>query len=246
VNALVILGERVLRAPADLRHRWRFARAAVVAALRAPRTATRREIYRAGVRQLPLTGLVGLALGLLVIGQAVALLRQVSAQKYIGTVMVTVVLRELGPLLAAFLVAARSGPALVVELGAQETQEHWIRELVGPRVRALTVTVLCLTVYLITIALVSGYLVAFVQGLPMRWQVYAGQLAGAMHWLDFALIAVKAILFGVVIGVVSCYHGWVRTLQIEEFPGATTRAVVESLAGCVLLDALFLAGYFVR
>jgi phospholipid/cholesterol/gamma-HCH transport system permease protein len=176
----------------------------------------------------------------------VALLRQVSAQQYIGTVMVTVVLRELGPLLAAFLVAARSAPTLVVELGAQETQEHWIRELVGPRVRALGVTVFCLTIYLIALALGSGYLVAFLQGVPLRFGVYVGQLAGAMHWLDFALIAIKATLFGVAIGVVSCYHGWVRTLRLEELPGATTRAVVESLAVCLALDALFLGGYFLR
>jgi phospholipid/cholesterol/gamma-HCH transport system permease protein len=240
------LGQRALRAPAGLRQRYRFARAAIVAAVRAPRAATRREIARAGLRQLPLTALVGLALGLLVVGQAVALLRQVSAQQYIGTVMVTVVLRELGPLLAAFLVAARSGPALVVELGAQETQEHWIRDLVGPRVRALAVTVFCLTVYLIAIALVSGFGVAFLQGVPLRWEVYATQLALAMHWLDFGLIALKTVLFGVVIGVLSCYHGWVQTLRVEDFPSATTRAVVESLAGCVVLDALFLWGYFVR
>ncbi|MCG3148837.1 MAG: putative phospholipid ABC transporter permease protein MlaE [Verrucomicrobiae bacterium] len=240
------LGELAIRAPAGLRRRARFARAAVLAAVRAPRAATRREVARAGLRQLPLTGLVGLALGVLVVGQAVALLRQVSAHQYIGTVMVTVVLRELGPLLVAFLVAARSGPALVVELGTHETQEHWLRELVGPRVRALAVTVPCLTIYLIAIALGSGYLVAFLQGVPLRWQVYTGQLANAVHWLDFGLIGLKAILFGVVIGVVSCYHGWVQTLRIEELPGATTRAVVESMALCVLLDVVFLVGYFGR
>lgn len=240
------LGEYVLRAPAGLRQRWRFARAAITSAVRADRPATRREIYRAGVRQLPLTGLVGLALGLLVVGQAVALLRQVSAQQYIGTVMVTVVMRELGPLLAAFLIAGRSGATTVVELGLRDTEEHWIRELVGPRVRALATVTLCLTVYLIAIALVTGYLVAFLQGVPLRFTAYGAQLAGAMHWLDFVLIAVKATLFGVVIGVVSCYHGWVRTLRVEEFPSATTRAVVESLAICLALDAVFLVGYFVR
>lgn len=240
------VGQRALASPAGLRQRWRFARHALAAMWRAPREEVCREIWRSGVRQLPLTGLVGLALGLLVVGQAVALLRQVSAQQYIGTVMVTVVLRELGPLLTAFLVAARSGTTMVVELGTRDSQEHWIRSLVGPRVRALGATVFCLTVYLIAIALASGYVVAFVQGVPLRVGAYCGQLAEAMHWLDFVLIALKAALFGVVIGIVSCYHGWVRMLKVEELPAATTRAVVESLAVCLILDAVFLAGYWVR
>ena len=121
-----------------------------------------------------------------------------------------------------------------------------MRELVAPRVRAMCVSVLCLTIYLIAIALASGYLVAFLQNVPLRLEAYCGQLADAMHWLDFVLIALKAALFGVVIALVSCYHGLERMLRIEEFSAATTRAVVEGLAVCVLLDAVFLSGYFWR
>ena len=257
------VGERALRSPAGFWSRVQFGRAAIAATYHVPkveraalRSATAMQIWRCGVRQLPLVSFVGLALGVLVIGQAVSLLQQVSAQRYMGTVMVTVVLRELGPLLTAFLVAARPGTAAVVELGALQfagkveqvdrLDLRSLRELVAPRVKGLAVAGFCLTIYLIAVALACGYLMAFVQGVPLRLTEYAGQLAEAMHWLDFVLIALKAALFGMVIAVVSCYHGLERMLRIEELPAATTRAVVEGLGACVLLDALFLLGYLFR
>ena len=257
------VGQRALRSPAGFWKRVHFGRAAVAATYRVPkaeqpalRAATAAQIWRCGIRQLPLVSFVGLALGVLVIGQAVALLQQVSAQRYMGTVMVMVVLRELGPLLTAFLVAARPGTAVVVELGALQFTgkvaqmdrlgTRAMREMVAPRVKGLAVAGFCLTIYLIAVALVCGYVMAFVQGVPLRLSDYAGQLAEALHWLDFVLIALKALLFGVVIAVVSCYHGLERMLRIEELPAATTRAVVEGLGACVLLDAVFLLGYLIR
>jgi len=249
------IGQRTLRSPSGIRHRLRFVHA-TFRAVPVSRAAVAEQIWRSGVRQLPLIGLVGLTLGLLVVGQAVALLRQVSAQRYIGTVMVTVVLRELGPLLAAFLVMARAGSSTVVELGAyvfsgkvasvDRLGRRTMRELVAPRVVAMGVAVFCLTIYLIAIALASGYLVAFLQNVPLRAGAYCGQLAEAMHWMDFVLIGLKAALFGIVIGLVSCYHGLEGMLKLEQFPVATTRAVVESFAWCVVLDTVFLAGYFGR
>jgi len=257
------IGQRVMRSPSGFWNRVQFGRAAIAATLRVPkadrpalRTATAAQVWRCGIRQLPLVSFVGLALGVLVIGQAVSLLQQVSAQRYIGTLMVMVVLRELGPLLTAFLVAARPGTAVVVELGAIQFADKTaqidrlgtrsLRELVAPRVKGLALAGFCLTIYLIAVALVCGYVMAFVQGVPLRLPEYAGQLADALNWQDFLLIGLKATLFGVVIAVVSCYHGLERMLRIEELPAAATRAVLEGLGACVLLDAIFLLGYLIR
>ncbi len=257
------LGQRALHAPMGFWRRVQFGRTAIAATFRVPkderaavRAATAAQLWQCGVRQLPLVSFVGMALGMLVIGQAVSLLQEVSAQRYMGTIMVMVVLRELGPLLTAFLVAARPGTAVVVELGAMQfagkvtqvdrlsTRE--LRELVAPHVKGLAQAGFCLTIYLIAVALVCGYVMTFMHGIPLRLTEYAGQLADAMHWLDFLLIALKAVLFGVVIAVVSCYHGLKRMMRIEELPLATTRAVVEGLGACVLLDAVFLLGYLIR
>ena len=257
------VGQRTLRSPAGFWSRVRFGRAALAATFHVPaaerasvRAATAGQVWQSGIRQLPMVGFVGLALGVLVIGQAVSLLQQVSAQKYMGTVMVMVILRELGPLLTAFLVAARPGTAVVVELGAlqftgpgapvERLRTFSLRQFVAPRVIGLALAGFCLTIYLIAVALVSGYVMAFFHGVPLRVSDYAGQLADALHWLDFVLIALKATLFGVVIAVVSCYHGLERMLRIEELPAATTRAVVEGLGACLLIDAVFLLGYLIR
>ena len=257
------MGHRALRSPSALRARLRFAHATLTAAVSVPRsrrTEVRREtsaqLWRNGVRQLPMVALIGLVLGLLVVGQAVALLQQVNAQHYMGTVMVAVVMRELGPLLTVFLLAARAGMSTVVELGSAPFSgptnrvtavgAHALRLWVVPRFRALIVAAFCLTVYLIFIALATGYIVAFLQGVPLPPAAYCGELADAMHWLDFMLVGLKACLFGAVLAVVSCYHGLEHLLKNEELSQATTRAVVESLAWCVALDAIFLTGYLVR
>jgi phospholipid/cholesterol/gamma-HCH transport system permease protein len=211
------------------------------------------QIWKAGVRLLPMVGFLGLALGLVIIGQTVALLTKVGAQEYIGTVMVTVVVRELGPLLTVIVVLARSGTSNVVELGMSralgevEALESLgidpIHYLVVPRVLALAVAVFCLTTYLILIAIGSGYLFAFLQDVPLTPSAYFGQLGDALRWQDFVLLLLKTAAFGIVIAVVNCYHGLARPLGIEDVPRVTARAVVESLIGCVLIDAIFLVGY---
>src|SRR5262245_13318196 len=73
------------------------------------------QIHRAGLRLLPMVGFLGCALGIVIIGQTVSLLTRVGAQNYLGTVMVIVVVRELGPIITALLVLARVGTATVVE-----------------------------------------------------------------------------------------------------------------------------------
>jgi phospholipid/cholesterol/gamma-HCH transport system permease protein len=211
------------------------------------------NIWRAGVRLLPMVSFIALALGLLIIGQTVALLTRVGAQNYIGTVMVTVVVRELGPLLTAILVLARSGTTNAVELGTAralgevEALESLgidpIHYLVMPRVIGLAVAVFCLTTYLIIIATFSGYLFAFLQDVPLTPAAYFQQIGDALRWQDFVLLALKTVLFGAIIAVVNCYQGLAHSLKIEDVSEVTARAVVQSVIGCVLVDALFLVGY---
>jgi phospholipid/cholesterol/gamma-HCH transport system permease protein len=74
---------------------------------------------------------------------------------------------------------------------------------------------------------------------------YFKQLAVALRWEDFALLALKTCTFGAVIAVVTCYQGLARPLRLEEVSGATTRAVVQSIVGCVLLDVFFIVVYLV-
>jgi len=214
----------------------------------------RQELARSGTRLLPMFLFMSLALGLLVIGQTVSWLNRVGANNsFLGTIMVAVVVRELGPLFTALLVLARSGTANVIELGTTRAQGEVealevlgidpVHYLVMPRVIGMAFGVFSLTVYFIIGALVSGYLWAFLENVPLRPGDYFRQLAGALSSLDFAVLAVKSSLFGVMIAVITCYHGLAQPLRLEDVSRATIRAVVQSIIACVLIDVLFIFLY---
>lgn len=213
----------------------------------------RAQIDRAGVRLLPGIVLLGLALGLVIVGQTVSLLQKVGAEQYAGTVMVTVLIRELGPLATALVVLARVGTAIVIELGMSRAQGEVealealgidpVHYLVMPRVIGLATAIFSLTVYLILVAVGSGYLFVFLQDVPLLPGDYFGQIARALAWEDFALLGLKTATFGAIIATVTCYQGLAQRLRLEEVSDATTRAVAQSVAGCVLADALFIVVY---
>jgi phospholipid/cholesterol/gamma-HCH transport system permease protein len=215
----------------------------------------RTQIYRAGLSLLPMVTFLAFALGLVVIGQTVFLLNRFGAQNYAGTVMVTVVVRELGPILAALLVLARIGTATVIELGTAralgqvEALEALgidpVHYLVMPRVIGLALSIFALTVYLILFALGSGYLFAFLQDVPLGPSEYVKQLAGALLWQDFVLLALKTFSFGALIAIVTCYEGLAQPLRLGDVAGATTRAVGKCVIIAVLLDAFFIVIYLV-
>ena len=214
----------------------------------------RREIGRAGVRLLPMYLFVAIAFGFLVIGQAVAVAARFGAFDYIGTVMVTVIVREMGPLLSAVLALARVGAANVIELGTAralgsvEALEAAgidpIHYLVVPKVIGMTLGVFSLTVYLILTALASGYLFVFLQNVPLTPGKYFIQLATSLGWQDFVLLALKSCMFGFSIAIVTCYHGLAQPLRLEDVSHVTVRASTECILVFILIDALFFILYF--
>lgn len=213
----------------------------------------RREIVRAGVRLVPMYLFVAIALGFLAIGQTVAVAAQLGAFDYIGTVMVTVIVRELGPILAAVLALARVGSANVIELGTARALGNVealeaagidpIHYLVMPKVIGMTLGVFSLTVYLIIAALGSGYLFVFLRDVPLTPLKYCSEIAISLGWQDFVLLALKSCTFGFFVGIVTCYHGLAQPLRLEDVSRVTVRATTECIFVCVLIDALFFIFY---
>ncbi len=120
-----------------------------------------------------------------------------------------------------------------------------IHYLVVPRVVGLALGIFSLKIYLILIALVSGYGWAFLQDVPLPASDYFRQLAEALRGLDFIVLALKTLFFGAMIAVVACYHGLAQPLRLGEVPRATVRAVVQGVIACVLVDILFIIVYLV-
>jgi phospholipid/cholesterol/gamma-HCH transport system permease protein len=212
------------------------------------------ELRRSGLRLVPMFCFMSGALGLVIIGQAVTRLSEVGAiSSFLGTIMVSVVVRELGPLMTAMLVLSRSGTANVIELGTARALGEvealealgvdTIHYLVMPRVIGMALGVFSLTIYFIMGALASGYLWAFLREVPLRPGDYFKELADALDMMDFVILAIKSSLFGVVIAIITCYHGLAQPLSLEEVSNATVRAVAQSIIACVLLDALFIIIY---
>lgn len=214
-----------------------------------------RHVGLCGVALLPMLLLLSGVLGIVVIGQTVALTTRVGAQDWIGKVMVTAVVREMGPMLAALVVLSRAGTAVVIELAtARASREVEALEVLGidpihylvvPRVYGMALGVFCLTVYAIVAAMISGYLWAFVQEVPIRPGDYFAQLSASLHPLDFLTLGLKSLGLGVLIALITCYHGLAHPLVIEEISRATIRAVTHGVILCVLTDAAFLAVYLI-
>ena len=214
----------------------------------------RQEISRSGAALLPMFLFVALALGFLVVGQTVSALAKFGvANIYLGSTMVIVIVRELGPLITAMLVLARVGTANVIELGtARALGEVEALEALGidpvhylilPRVIGMALGIFSLTIYLIIGALVSGYLFAFLQNVALTPGDYFKQIAEALGWLDFALLALKAIAFGFFIAIVTCYHGLAQPLRLGDVSRVAVRAVTQGVMVCVLIDAVFIVLY---
>jgi phospholipid/cholesterol/gamma-HCH transport system permease protein len=109
----------------------------------------------------------------------------------------------------------------------------------------MAVGLFSLTVYMILGALISGYVWAFVQDVPLTPGDYFRQLAASLSGLDFVLLALKTLLFGMIIAVITCYHGLAQPLQVEDVSLATVRAVGQSVVACVLIDAFFIVIYLI-
>jgi phospholipid/cholesterol/gamma-HCH transport system permease protein len=219
------------------------------------RPLVRAQLARSGVRLFPMTMFVSIALGLIIIGEALSIMQRASFFEYLGSVMVIIVVRELGPLLTALIVLSRTGAANVIELGTSralgevEALESLgidpIHYLVVPRVVGMSLGIFSLAIYLIIGALFSGYLWAFLQDIPLTPAEYFQQLAAALDTIDFVVLALKTALFGATIAVVTCYHGLAQPLRLEEVSGATVRAVAQSVILCMLIDAVFIVIYLV-
>jgi phospholipid/cholesterol/gamma-HCH transport system permease protein len=229
-----------------LRTKWRLAAEVTFPSIRV-------ELAGAGLRLLPMFLFMSAALGLAVIGQAVSWLGRFGANSYLGTILVVVVVRELGPLLTALLVLSRAGARYAIDLatmralGEVEVLEALgidpIHYLVVPRVIGMALGVFALTVFFIISVLGFGYLFAFLNGIPLRPGEFAKHIAEALSGLDFAFLAIKSCLFGTVIGVITCYQGLSQPLRLAEVSRASVRAMIQSVVACVLLDMLFLLMY---
>jgi phospholipid/cholesterol/gamma-HCH transport system permease protein len=215
-----------------------------------PGSAARGAVHRVTLSQIVFTGAEGLPFvtaTALILGATLMLQMRVAAPglpgEIVGKVLVTLVLRELAPLVTAIIVASRSGTAIATEIGNMKASLEVLglasmgidpaRYVVLPRLVAVVVSVVVLMVYFGILSLLGAFALAAVFGTPDLSAIRAG-LADTLGVPDLALFAVKGAGCGALVATICCHYGMQVKGSITEVPMLTGKAVIRAVLGCVL------------
>jgi phospholipid/cholesterol/gamma-HCH transport system permease protein len=253
------IGRLVVQLGRDLYALVAFAGELSVALIRAafhPRSVRWRDVIQyaeaAGVNGLPIVGLIAFIMGLIMAFQAAIPLRQFGADIFVANLVALAILRELGPLMTAVLLAGRSGSAFAAELGTMKVREEIdalrtmgldpVQFLVVTRVIAAVWMTPLLTIFADLLGLMGGSVVIISLGFPLI--TFFRQVQMAVGYGDFLGGLVKAFVFGILVAAIGCLRG----LQTRSGPSAvgisTTRAVVSGIILIVIADGVFSVVYY--
>ena len=206
------------------------------------------HLYNMGATALPITALVGFLIGVVLAYLMALQLRQFGAETFIVNILGISLIRELGPMLGAILVAGRSGSAITAQIGVMRVTEeldamqvmgiaHGFR-LVLPRALALALAMPLVAVWTTLAALAGGMLAAdatmgvtpgyFVQALPAAVDI-------ANLWLALG----KSMVFGVMIALIGCHWGLRVEPNTQSLGRGTTASVVSAITMVIIVDAVF-------
>ncbi len=206
------------------------------------------HLYRIGATAMPITALVGFLIGVVLAYLVSQQLRQFGADAFIVDLLGISLIRELGPVLAAILIAGRSGSAITAQIGVMRVTEELdamqvmgIRQgfrLVMPRAIALALAMPLITVWTTAAALAGGMLAAdIVIGVTPAF--FAHALPAAVQVSNLGLAVGKSAVFGLLIALVGCHFGLRVKPNTESLGEGTTASVVTSITVVILVDALF-------
>jgi len=206
------------------------------------------NIYKSGVRAMPVTALVGFLIGVVLSYLSSLQLRQFGAEIFIVNILGLGIIRELGPVLVAVLVAGRSGSAMTAQLGVMRVTEEIDAlatmgvsrslRLVFPKVVALAVTMPLLVLWTTTIALVGGMVSAQLQ-LDISYGFFFETLPKAVPVANVWIGLAKGVAFGIAIALVACHFGLRVQPNTESLSANTTASVVSAITIVIVVDAIF-------
>ncbi len=205
-------------------------------------------IFEAGVRALGITALVGFLIGIVLSYLSALQLKLFGAEIYIIDILGLSVIRELGPLLAAILVAGRSGSAMTAQIGIMRVTEeldalsamgisHSLR-LTLPKVAALTMAMPLLSVWTSSAALIGGMFSAQ-NTLDISYEQFLLKLPDAVPLLNLFIGLGKSAVFGLMIALIACHFGFRIKPNTESLGNETTNSVVAAITVVIMVDALF-------
>ena len=206
------------------------------------------HLYRIGATALPITALVGGLIGVVLAYLTSQQLRQFGADAYIVNILGVALIRELGPMLAAILIAGRSGSAITAQIGVMRVTDeldamsvmgisHSFR-LVMPRAMALAVAMPLISTWTTLCALAGGMVAADIS-LGISPTFFLNALPAAVQLNNLTLAVGKSVVFGILIALIGCHFGLRVKPDTQSLGEGTTSWVVTSITVVILVDAFF-------
>ena len=201
-----------------------------------------------GLNAIPIVALISFLIGVVLAYQGAIQLRQFGAEVFVVDLVAISILREIGILLTAIIIAGRSGSAFTAQIGSMKVNEEVdamrtlglepIEILVLPRVLALVITLPLLTFVADLMGLLGGGLMAWVT-LDISPAVYIERLNQSVGLWSFFIGLIKAPVFAFIIAMIGCFEGLKVVGSAESVGQQTTRAVVEAIFLVIVFDAIF-------
>jgi phospholipid/cholesterol/gamma-HCH transport system permease protein len=206
------------------------------------------QLYDIGVSSVPVIVLTGAFIGMVLAVETFPQFKAIGLQDNLGTVIILSVVQQIGPVLTAVMIAGRIGCALTAELGTMNVTEQLdaltvmgadpIRYLVVPRFMACVLLAPVLTLYSDIAGIIGGWVVSvWVSGIPngLFWQ--HAQAGTGMWSINEGLI--KSIIFGALIGLISCYKGFRCGPGASGVGRACTESFVTAFVMIIMVDFIF-------
>jgi phospholipid/cholesterol/gamma-HCH transport system permease protein len=199
-----------------------------------------------GIHALPFIIVVAMLVGGVVIIQGKTNLPKFGIEGYFGNLLVIIIARELGPLVMALIVISRSGTAMATEIATQK----WSREILSleisgidprlyivfPRIAALTLSIFSLIIFFDIAAFMGGYLISLTS-IYVPVDTFIRNLVDSFALKDLVATALKSLIFGILIPLISCYYGMMPRSKFE-IPIFVSRAVSRTLFFIIVLNGI--------
>lgn len=211
------------------------------------------QAKKTGYDSFPIVSLVALFIGFIFALQTAYFMQRIGSEIYIASMVALSIVRELGPVITALVIAGRVGASITAELGSMQVTEQIdaletlatnpIKYLVVPRFLALTIMLPLLTLYADVIGIFGSYLICVYKigiSSSLYWQV----TFDALLYKDLFTGLLKSVFFGMIIAFVSCYEGFNVEGGAEGVGRATTRSVVTTFIMIIAADCFFTALFY--
>ncbi len=221
------------------------------------------QTFFTGIEIFPPLFMVATLFGTVTIIEVISLMGKMGMSDFVGNLLVVTIIRELGPIITAFLIAGRTGSSLTTYIGGMVINSEVdalatmginpIRYLVMPSVIGGSIATVIMYIIFSSSAIGFGFLVTkgiiFITGnapnVQITWHYLSTEILKALTIPDFIFAIVKPLVFGIIITTNACYQALNIQRDIRQVPKATSRSVITSFLYVVLADVALSAFYFI-